>query len=159
MVKEAFYRPDKNEYFNEWEFVDKVRDDTGFIPQLCLVATINEEIVGYIMLSKALIGKHAGLSLGPLAVKPSYQRKGIGKRLIDYGLNQAKDIGYEWIVLTGGDYYYQLGFEPALKYGIKLSDNHPENPYLKIKFLYNNKQVPGIVKYCDSFYDENGELL
>lgn len=159
IVKEAFDRPGKNEYFNEWEFVDKVRIDSGFIPELCLIATIDKEIVGYILLSKALIDKNGGLSLGPLAVKPSYQGKGIGKRLIDYGLKKAKEKGFEWIALTGGDYYTQFGFESALKYGVVLADNHPENPYLKIKFLDIKREVSGKMRFCDSFYDENGELL
>ncbi|MCR2042915.1 GNAT family N-acetyltransferase [Anaerosalibacter massiliensis] len=88
-------------------------------------------------------GKNEGLSLGSLAVKPSYQRKGIGRRLIDYGLKKAKEIG----------------FESALKYGIVLSNNHPENPYLKIKFLDINREVSGKMRFCDSFYDGNGELL
>lgn len=159
IIKEAFDRPSKNEYFNEWEFVDKVRNDSGFIPELCLVATINKEIIGYILFSRASIGNNDGLSLGPLAVKPSCQRKGIGKRLIDYGLKKAKENGFEWVALTGGDYYTQFGFESALKYGIVLSDNHPENPYLKIKFLDTNREIFGKMRFCDSFYDENGELL
>ncbi|HLR35933.1 MAG TPA: N-acetyltransferase [Tissierellales bacterium] len=159
IVKEAFDRPGKDEYFNEWEFVYKVRSDSGFIPELCLVAVINSEIIGYALLSKALIGKNEGLSLGPLAVKPLYQRKGIGKKLIDYGLKKAKEIGFEWVALTGGDYYTKFGFESALKYGIVIADSHPENPYLKIKFLNTNREVSGKMRFCDSFYDENGELL
>ncbi|MTI70573.1 MAG: N-acetyltransferase [Firmicutes bacterium] len=159
IVKAAFDRPGKNEYFNEWEFVDKVRNDSGFIPELCLIATVGKEIIGYILLSKAFIGKNGGLSLGPLAVKPSYQRKGIGKRLINYGMKKAKEKRFEWIVLTGGDYYTQFGFESASKYGVVLSDNHLENPYLKIKFLNSNREVFGKMRFCDSFYDGNGELL
>lgn len=72
IVMETFDRPGKNEYFNEWEFVEKVRDDSKFIPELCLVAISNNEIIGYILLSKALIFKNEGLALGPLAVKPFY---------------------------------------------------------------------------------------
>ncbi|MTI70543.1 MAG: N-acetyltransferase [Firmicutes bacterium] len=159
IVKEAFDRPGKNEHFNEWEFVDKVRNDSGFIPELCLIAAVDKEIIGYIMLSKALIGKNGGLSLGPLAVKPSYQRKGIGKRLINYGMKKAKEKGFEWIVLTGGDYYTQFGFESASKYDVVLSNNHPENSFLKIKFLDSNREVSGKMRFCDSFYNENGELL
>ncbi|MCF6463194.1 GNAT family N-acetyltransferase [Clostridium sp. Cult1] len=159
VVKKAFYRSGKNEFFNEWEFVDKVRIDPGFIPQLCLIATNNKEIIGYILLSKALIGKNEGLSLGLLAVKPSYQRQGIGRKLIDLGLKKAKEYSFQWVALTGGDYYFQFGFESALKYGIVLSDNHPENPYLKIKFLGSNREISGKMKFCDSFYDKNGELL
>lgn len=45
VIREAFYRPGKDEAFNEWNFADKVRTDAGFIPELCLVASINEEIV------------------------------------------------------------------------------------------------------------------
>ena len=159
IVKEAFDRPCKNEYFNEWEFVEKVRSDSGFIPELCLVAISNNEIIGYILLSKALIGRNEGLSLGPLAVKPSYQRKGIGKKLIDCGLKKAKEYGFKWVALTGGDYYTQFGFESALKYGIVIADSHPENLYLKIKFLDINREVSGKMRFCDSFYDKNGELL
>lgn len=35
VVREAFYRPGKNQDFNEWEFVDQVTRDPGFIPELC----------------------------------------------------------------------------------------------------------------------------
>lgn len=159
VVRSAFDRPGKNEYFNEWEFARRVRNDSGFFPELCFVATNNNQIIGYILLSKALIGLNQGLTLGPLAVKPSYQRKGIGKKLIEYGLEKAKELNFEWVALTGGDYYTQFGFESALKYDIVLGDNHPENPYLKIKFLGINRNVSGEIKFCDSFYDENGELL
>ncbi|MBS4535315.1 hypothetical protein GOQ29_06750 [Clostridium sp. D2Q-14] len=50
VVKKAFDRPGKNKYFNEWEFADKVRSDSGLIPELCLVATINKDIIGYVLL-------------------------------------------------------------------------------------------------------------
>lgn len=159
ILREAFDRPGKNESFNEWEFADKVRNDPGFIPELCLVAICNNEIIGYILLSKASIDKNEGLALGPLAVKPSYQRKGIGKKLIEHGLIETKKHRFEWVTLTGGDYYTQFGFESALKYGIKIADNHPENSYLKIKFLGTDILESGKMKYCDSFYNENGELL
>lgn len=159
IVRAAFDRPGKDKYFNEWEFVDKVRSDAGFISDLCLIATIDKEIIGYILLSKASIGKNVGLSLGPLAVKPSYQHKGVGKKLIEYGLKKAKENGFKWIALTGGDYYTQFGFESASDYGIILSDNHPENPYLKIKFFSNSEEVYGRMRFCDSFCNEKGELL
>lgn len=159
VVKEAFYRPGKNSQFNEWEFVDLVRKDAGFVPELCLVATLKGEMVGYILLSKAQIGASKGLSLGPLAVRPTYQRKGIGKQLIQMGLKRAEEQGFEWVALTGGDYYFQFEFEPAAKYKIVLTENHPENPYLKVKFLKANRDVSGELRFCESFYDENGELI
>ena len=160
-VKSAFYRDGKDEVFNEWEFVDKVTYDKDFVKELCQVAVLNEKITGYILLTKAHIGNNKGLSLGPLAVSPAYQNKGIGKQLIKNGLKQAKALGYEWVALTGGDYYLKFGFEPALRYNIILSENNPENEYLKILFLnrINIDKVCGVMRFCDSFYGENGELL
>ena len=160
-VKSAFYREGKDERFNEWEFVDRVTKDKDFVKELCQVAVLDDEIVGYILLSKAKIGDYQGLSLGPLAVKPIYQGKGIGKLLINNGIESAKALGYNWIALTGGDYYFQFGFEPALKYNIILSENNPENKYLKINFLnkINSIEICGTMRFCDSFYNSEGELL
>jgi putative acetyltransferase len=160
-VKSAFYREGKDEVFNEWEFVERVTKDKGYVKELCQVALLGEEIVGYILLTKAQIGDNQGLSLGPLAVAPAYQHMGIGKQLVKKALEQAKALGYEWVALTGGNYYFQFGFEPALKHHIVLSENNPENEYLKICFLngINANEVCGVMRFCDSFYNEKGELL
>lgn len=95
IVKDAFFRPNKNSCFNEWEFVDQVRYDSGFIPELSLVASKGMEIVGYVLLSKSHIGTSEGLALGPLTVKKSHQRQGIGKRLIYHALEKAKENKYQ----------------------------------------------------------------
>ncbi|MDF2821377.1 MAG: GCN5-related N-acetyltransferase [Clostridiales bacterium] len=160
-VKTAFYREGKDEKFNEWEFAEQVIKDKDYVKELCRIALIDEEVVGYILLTKAQIGMKQGLSLGPLAVSPTYQNMGIGKQLVNEGILQAKSLGYKWIALTGGDYYFQFGFEPALQHNIILSENNPENEYLKICFLNKNieKDVCGVMKFCDSFYNEKGELL
>lgn len=96
-----------------------------------------------------------------IAVIHTYQDMGIGRKLVKKGLEKVKGLGYEWIALTGGDYYFQFGFEPALKYNIILSESNPENEYLKILFLDRTKvdKVCGSIRFCDSFYNEKGELL
>lgn len=40
VLRATFDRPGKNQEFNEWESADKVRTDPGYVPELCLVATI-----------------------------------------------------------------------------------------------------------------------
>lgn len=141
--------------------MERVKKDKGFVKKLCQIAVLGEEIVGYILLSKAQIGSKQGLSLGPLAVTPAYQNMGIGKQLVKKGLEQAKALGYEWVALTGGDYYLQFGFEAALPHHIILLENNPENEYLKVCFLnsINASEVCGVMRFCDSFYNEKGELL
>ena len=51
--------------------------------------------------------------LGPVAVAPEDQRKGIGQRLLVHGLAALRDAGVD-IVLTYGDpkYYSKVGFTP-----------------------------------------------
>ena len=97
--------------------------------------------MGYILLSKASIGNS---EVWPRANSgQACINKGIGKRLVDCGLKRAQEKGFPWVALTGGDYYTQFGFEAASKYRVMLSDNHPENPYLKIRFLVTNKDTSG----------------
>lgn len=160
VVRAAFFREGKDEFFNEWEFTDRVRFDCGFLPKLCLIATLNSEVIGYILLSKATISDSHGLALAPIAVSPAHQRIGIGKKLIKEGIKRAQELGYQWIALTGGNYYFQFGFEDACKYNIILAPNHPENPFLKIMFLNDvNNEISGTMRFCESFYNSKGELL
>jgi len=54
--------------------------------------------------------------LGDLVVKPSYQKQGIGKMLIDAAKNKAAELGFRKLYLfafdpTIPDYYTQLGWE------------------------------------------------
>lgn len=161
VVKAAFYRPDKSQEFNEWHFVKVVMDDPGYVSKLNLVAVLDGRIVGHILFTKASIGGEEGLCLGPIAVDPECQSAGIGSELVKTGLVKAAELNYKWVALLGGDYYLRFGFEPAEKAGIILSENDPANPYLKIRYLtgLHHESVSGVLTFCDSFYDDNGELL
>jgi len=160
IVKEAFYREGKDEKFNEWNFVDEVRSDKDYIKELCLIAKNDNEYLGYNILTKGSIGNQEGLILGPIAVKPSHQKKGIGKKMIASALEKAKDLGYPWVVLVGGDYYFQVGFESAKKYGVEIGPNEPGNDFVKIAFLNDKKSIqPGTIKFANAFYSSSGELL
>lgn len=159
VVKEAFYSSDRDNKDNEWDLVNNIRKDKGFVEELSLIAHNDEEILGHILFSEANIGDSNGLALGPVAVKPKYQGMGVGRSLINYGIDKSKEMGYSWIVVLGGDYYYQFGFEKSLDYEIIIEENHPGNEYLKIMFLSEDDKLSGSIRYCDSFYNENGELL
>lgn len=160
-VKQAFWREGKDSSFNEWEFVERVLGDSAFIPALCLIAQEEGETVGYLLLTQAIIGSSTGLTLGPLAVAPPYQKQGIGKALVQAGVKKAAQLGYQWIALVGGVYYRQFGFEPAAPYGAVIAEDHPENPYLKLLFLHQaaKEDIKGQIRFCQSFYNEAGELL
>jgi predicted N-acetyltransferase YhbS len=51
------------------------------------------------------------LLLGPLAVCPALQGKGIGRALMRHGLTLAKEMGHRLVILVGDEpYYARVGF-------------------------------------------------
>ena len=75
----------------EHHLVDRLHKSDTYIPELSLVAkTDQEEIVGYILLTKAEIVSesevHTSLAVAPLAVLPEYQNRGIGGMLLSFHL-------------------------------------------------------------------------
>ena len=62
--------------------------------------------------------------MGPIAVLPEYQRRGIGRRMIGYTRNRAREMGFRAIFLYGDpDYSSHCGFVPAETLGIRTADN------------------------------------
>ncbi|MBI2738015.1 MAG: N-acetyltransferase [Rhodospirillales bacterium] len=55
------------------------------------------------------------LALAPMAVQPHRQRRGIGSALVRAGLQQARERGWQAVVVLGHqDYYPRFGFSAAL---------------------------------------------
>ena len=80
---------------------------------LSLVAEIEGRVVGHIAFSPIAItdGTTQWYGLGPVSVLPEFQRRGIGKALIDEGLTKLKNMGAKGCCLVGHPQYYrQFGF-------------------------------------------------
>jgi len=80
---------------------------------LSLVAEIDGRVVGHIAFSPVTIsdGTMNWYGLGPVSVLPEYQRKGIGKALIQEGLSRLKDLDAKGCCLVGHPKYYRkFGF-------------------------------------------------
>lgn len=69
LLVEAF-KNEKHSNHNEHLLVQKLRKSFSYLPRLTLTAKINEELVGFIMFTKAYIGDYEVLALAPLAVSP-----------------------------------------------------------------------------------------
>ena len=79
-----------------------------------LVADMDGRVIGHIAFSPVTIsdGTPDWYGLGPVSVLPEYQRKGIGKTLIEEGLSRLKDMNARGCCLVGHpDYYRKFGFE------------------------------------------------
>ncbi len=72
------------------------------------------KIIAYIAFSNAFNGKEVcGLHLAPLAVKPEFQRQGIGSELMRFALRQKVIKEQTLFVLGYPEYYKKFGFEPC----------------------------------------------
>jgi putative acetyltransferase len=101
--------------------VDKLRENCDSI--LSLVAIADDQVVGHILFSPAVIegenGRLLGTGLAPLAVLPEYQKRGIGSELVQAGVARIREGGCPYIIVLGHpEYYPRFGFEPASRFGI-----------------------------------------
>lgn len=101
----------------EGRIVDALRANGA--ATLSLVAIDNGTVVGHIMFSPLAVGTVQGVGLGPMAVRPSHQRQGIGSRLIEAGVARLRTSGCPFIVVLGHpEFYPRFGFRPAATYGM-----------------------------------------
>lgn len=81
---------------------------------ISLVAEVEDILVGHVAFSPLTIdGKHDNwFGLGPISVHPKFQREGIGKALINAGLDMLIGRGARGCALIGNpDIYRRVGFE------------------------------------------------
>lgn len=99
-----------------------------------LVAEDHGRIAGEVMFSPvtaiAANGSQSyGIGLGPVAVLPEQQRRGIGSALIEAGLDYLRTLGVPWCVVLGDPgYYARFGFVPAADRGWTCAAD-PEGKY------------------------------
>lgn len=94
---------------------------------LSLVAELDGHIVGHVAFSPLTFsdGSCDWYGLGPVSVLPEFQRKGIGKALIQTGLATLKQRQAKGCCLVGHPgYYRQFGFENVA--GLTLEGVPPE---------------------------------
>jgi putative acetyltransferase len=72
------------------------------------------KIIAYIAFSNAYHGNGVcGLHLAPMAVRPEFQRQGVGSELLRFALRQEAIKSRTLFVLGEPGYYKKFGFEPC----------------------------------------------
>ncbi|OPZ77228.1 MAG: Acetyltransferase (GNAT) family protein [Alphaproteobacteria bacterium ADurb.Bin438] len=109
----------------EANLVDEVRETKGFISELSLVFEKDGQIIGHVLFSPVTIktfrpekqeiaNTKKYLAITPLSVASEYQNQGIGKSLIDFGIDKAKSLGFNAIIAFGdAEFYHEFGFKPS----------------------------------------------
>ena len=124
LVRETFwnvYRPGALEHY----VLNQLRNDSAFVPELDFVIERNGVIIGQNMFMRAVIKADDGrdipiMTMGPICIAPQYQKQGYGKILLDYSLEQAKQLGCGAVCFEGNvDFYGKSGFTFAREFGIR----------------------------------------
>jgi predicted N-acetyltransferase YhbS len=90
----------------------RIREGADHILTLSFTARVGTLLVGSVRLTPIRIGETKGLMLGPLTVEPPFRDRGIGARLIERALAEAKAQGHRLVVLVGDERYYgKAGFK------------------------------------------------
>lgn len=146
---------DHQEHF----LVQRLRESDAFVPELSLVAILEEQIIGHILLTKIKIentkNSFESLALAPVSVLPEFQKKGIGGQLIRSAHHIAKSLGFQSVVLLGhANYYPKFGYKKASKFTIQLPFEVTDENCMAIELVENSlASVSGTVKYSKAFFE------
>ena len=124
--------------------------------QVSLVAEVDGKVVGHILFSPVSADSPAGTvwgtGLAPIAVLPSRQRQGIGKRLMEEGLAACRRAGFAFAVVLGDpEYYHRSGFERAGRYGLR-NEYGVDEEFMALELRPGGlPNGGGLVKYAPEF--------
>lgn len=140
----------------EVALIDSLRDSSGFIPELSLVAEFNSRIVGHVLLTRVRLQRDQGgldvLALAPMAVVPSQSHRGIGSELVQSAVRRAKELGHAAIVVVGHpDFYQRFDFEPASTWGLHCNLPVPRDLLTAIELEAGSLAGGGHVIYPSQF--------
>lgn len=119
------------------------------------VAKSHGSLVGHILFSPLLLSRMdetlRGSALAPLAVRPEWQKKGVGSALVRMGLEFCASRGVEVVVVVGEpSYYSRFGFDPELG---RLIEAPFPYPYLQVIELESGVLAAGgwVAGYASGF--------
>lgn len=139
----------------EARLVDALRD-SGYA-RISLVAEEEGQIVGHILFSVLTIAtpqvEIEALSLAPLAVIPSHQRRGIGSSLGREGLRACREDGHRIVIVLGHpEFYPRFAFLAKLAESLRSPYSGPA--FMAVELVPDALQgIEGEVRYPPPFQD------
>ncbi|MCW8093180.1 GNAT family N-acetyltransferase [Alteromonas sp. ASW11-130] len=146
VIKVAFKAVPHSEN-NEHLIVDALRDDDALT--ITRVAEEEDKIVGYIAVSPVTLsnGESGWYGIGPLAVSPTAQSRGLGSKLMQSALLWLRENAKGCVLLGEPEFYSQFGF--------KVTDGlilHGAPPEYFMALSFNHHYPRADITYHPSFY-------
>lgn len=133
--RDAIYEVNQRAFGREGEaqLVDTLRD--AGVPLISLIADDGGQIVGHILFSPVTVrgsaGEWSAIALGPMAVLPEKQQRGIGTILVETGLDACYAAGHDIIFVLGHPTYYpRFGFVPSQPLGVTCEFDVPPEVFM-----------------------------
>ena len=154
LVREAFwnvYRPGCSEHY----VLHVLREDPAFVKELDFVMEKDGSLIGQNMFMRTVIEADDGrripvLTMGPICITPEKKRRGYGKKLLDYSLQKATQLGFGAVLFEGNiDFYGKSGFDFASRFGIRYHDL-PEGA--DASFFLCKELIPGYLNGITGVY-------
>ena len=154
LIREAFwnvYRPGCSEHF----VIRVLRNDPAFVPELDFVMERGGELIGQNLFMRTVIEADDGrtvpiLTMGPICITPPLKRQGYGKKLLDYSLQKAAEMGFGAVLFEGNIAFYgKSGFDYASRFGIRYHDL-PEGA--DASFFLCRELIPGYLDGVTGVY-------
>jgi putative acetyltransferase len=138
----------------EAALVDTLR---GGPATLSLVAVATGTVVGHILFTPVRIetpnGTFPATGLGPMAVAPEWQRRGVGTALVRAGVDTCRRRGDETIVVLGHpEFYPRFGFVRASTRGLRFEHPVPDAALMVLDLRAGaGEREHGVVRYHPAF--------
>ena len=154
LIRESFwnvYRPGCSEHY----VIHVLRDDPAFVKELDFVMEKDGHLIGQNMFMRTVINADDGrdievLTMGPICITPELKRRGFGKKLLDFSLEKAAELGFGAVLFEGNiDFYGKSGFGYARKFGIRYHDL-PEDT--DDSFFLCRELIPGFLDDVTGVY-------
>lgn len=131
--------------------LQRLFDCEQYDSRFSIIAMDDTVVIGHVIATWGEIDGEPLLGLGPLAVAPEYQHRGVGSILMQEIHDQAEAECLSGIVLLGAPAYYRrFGYEPAQARGISPTDNSWGEHFMVR--VFNDEQLPsGTYRYAKPF--------
>jgi putative acetyltransferase len=134
----------------EAELVDVVRDVAAGL--LSLVAVEGGELVGHVLFTPVAVGRGAAVGLGPIAVLPAHQGRGVGSALVREGLTRLRAAGHGAVIVVGEPRYYRrFGFVPASRFGVRWDRAVSDEVFMALELRGGTLAEGGVVRFHGAF--------
>jgi putative acetyltransferase len=150
---DAFGRPDAEGPPGEVALVEALRQSNAYVFGLSLVAEVDEELVGHVLVTRATVDqRYPALAMAPLGVRRDHRDQGIATALVNGVLGAADALGHTMVgVLGSPDWFGRFGFVPSRVHGIEAPEDWWGDSFQVRALTTASDQMTGRFEYAAPF--------